>query len=305
MPLRRKVLTIVALVALACLPPFVAGLVLNERLDIQRSDTQEIIEAIDDLSAVRATLQEAEGAHQFYGISGFTDAGQFEAYRAEADALPSRLDDLQAGLPAGLRSDELLDIKAIEAGQLAITPEELALRPVADEAISLVSTMPASRSITVTADCPDDLVAVADPRRIREVLLNLLSNAVKYNRQDGRVDLVARQVGDRVKVEVRDTGPGIAPEDQQRLFRPFERLGAQDTDVEGSGVGLAVTKRVVEVMGGSIGLTSTPGRGSTFWIDLPAGVGDDPAVTRPSERRDGRSDGAPVGAPRSGSPGWR
>ena len=166
--------------------------------------------------------------------------------------------------------DELLDIKAIEAGRLAITPEDIALCPIADEAISLVATMPASSTITITADCPDELTVVADRRRVREVLLNLLSNAVKYNREGGTVDLVARQQGNQVRVEVRDTGPGISPEDQQRLFQPFERLGAQDSDVEGSGVGLAVTKRVVEVMGGTIGIDSHVGTGSTFWFDLPA-----------------------------------
>jgi signal transduction histidine kinase len=173
--------------------------------------------------------------------------------------------------------DELLDIKAIEAGKLAITTESVRLNETADDAIALVRSMPASRGITITADCPPGIAVAADRRRLREVLLNLLSNAVKYNCPDGRVELAAEARGDTIHIGVTDTGPGISRSNQSLLFQPFERLDAAGTDVEGSGVGLALTKHVVEAMHGTIGVDSAPGRGSTFWFDLPnatAGNGD-------------------------------
>jgi signal transduction histidine kinase len=166
--------------------------------------------------------------------------------------------------------EELLDIKAIEAGKLALTIGPVRVPEVVDDAISLVRSLPAARSLTITSACPDDVVVAADPRRLREVLLNLLSNAVKYNRPGGSVELVADRSGDIVRIGVTDTGFGISADDRELLFRPFERLGAAETDIEGTGVGLSLTKHVVEAMGGTIGVDSTPGRGSTFWFRLPS-----------------------------------
>lgn len=193
---------------------------------------------------------------------------------SDADLSPQSRDDAAHIVNAGdhLRAlvDDLLDIRAIEAGQLSITIEPVSVDETAADAITLVRSMPAAESITIATDCPVDAVVAADHRRLREVLLNLLSNAVKYNHPGGRVDLTARRRNGTVRVSVRDTGPGISATDQKRLFQPFERLAADDTDVEGSGVGLAVTKRVLEAMGGAIGVDSEAGQGATFWFDLPA-----------------------------------
>jgi signal transduction histidine kinase len=167
--------------------------------------------------------------------------------------------------------EEMLDIKAIEAGKLALTIEPLAVREAVDDAVSLVQPRAADRSITIATHCPAGVVVAADRRRLREVLLNLLSNAVKYNHHGGHVDVTATpRTDDTIRISVTDTGPGITPHDQELLFRPFERLDAHSTDVEGTGIGLTLTKNVVHAMDGSIGLESTPGEGSTFWVDLPA-----------------------------------
>ena len=154
---------------------------------------------------------------------------------------------------------------------IALAIEAVPVAEVARDAVTLVRSLPASRNLTITSNAEPDLAVVADRRRLHEVLLNLLSNAVKYNRAGGRVDLRACNEGAMVRVSVSDTGAGLAPEDVSRLFQPFERLRARESDVEGSGIGLVVTKRVIEAMGGTIGVDSATGEGSTFWFVLPSG----------------------------------
>ncbi len=101
------------------------------------------------------------------------------------------------------------------------------------------------------------------------MLLNLLSNAIKYNRDHGRIDLTARAEQDRLRVGVADSGRGIAPEQMARLFKPFERIETSYDGIGGTGIGLALVKRLVEAMDGEVGVTSIPGYGSTFWFCLP------------------------------------
>src|SRR6185436_7965690 len=111
---------------------------------------------------------------------------------------------------------------------------------------------------------------MADRQRLKQVLLNLLSNAIKYNRAGGKVIVGCDQApGDRLRITIKDTGIGIRADRIDRLFTPFERLGAEQTGVEGTGLGLALSKRLTEAMGGDIGVASTEADGTTFWIELP------------------------------------
>jgi signal transduction histidine kinase len=114
-----------------------------------------------------------------------------------------------------------------------------------------------------------NLFVLADRQRLRQVILNLLSNAIKYNRTGGAVRLECMVVQDnRVRVRVSDDGPGIAPEYLPRLFTPFDRLGAETSGIEGTGLGLILSRELVEAMGGTIGVESHVGQGSTFWFEL-------------------------------------
>ena len=167
--------------------------------------------------------------------------------------------------------NEVLDIARIEAGHLSLSPEPVGVRDIVRHAVELVSPLAAARGIALVADdaALPDCAVLADRQRLSQVLLNLLSNAVKYNRPGGSVTLsLDQRAGGRCRINVRDTGAGIAPEKLKLLFRPFERLGAETTAIEGTGLGLTLSRGLAEAMGGSLGVLSEVDRGSTFWVEL-------------------------------------
>jgi PAS domain S-box-containing protein len=174
---------------------------------------------------------------------------------------------------------EVLDLSRIEAGDISISPEPVSLRPLIDEALDLMRPLADQHEIGLEAPDFGEGVGhvVADNQRLKQVLINLISNAVKYNREGGKVRvLVEEAANERVRIAVEDTGVGIAPESMDRLFVPFERLTAASTEIQGTGLGLALSRTLIEAMGGRIGVESTPGEGSRFWVEVnrtePAGV---------------------------------
>jgi PAS domain S-box-containing protein len=174
---------------------------------------------------------------------------------------------------------DVLDLSCIDAGNLPLWMGPVSIEKVVHEAIELVSPMAAERRISTTVDlaASSQPHVLADPQRLRQVLVNLLSNAVKYNRPDGRVRLILRESNGRTRLGIVDTGPGISSEHLPRLFQPFDRLGTERSGIEGTGLGLALSRHLVTAMGGSLTVDSRPGDGSTFWVDLgsasaPAGL---------------------------------
>jgi signal transduction histidine kinase len=165
--------------------------------------------------------------------------------------------------------DEILDIARIESGEMRIALEPLPLAPLLGESCDLIAPMAAERGVRLHVDtATDGIVVQADRQRLRQVLLNLLSNAVKYNRPGGEVHVHAKAGDGVVELAIRDTGSGIAAEDLARLFTPFERLDAERAGVEGTGLGLAVSRQIVRGMGGDIDVSSRPGEGSVFTVRL-------------------------------------
>jgi signal transduction histidine kinase/CheY-like chemotaxis protein len=170
--------------------------------------------------------------------------------------------------------NEVLDLSQIESGQLSISPEPVPLTRVLEEALDLMRPVAESRGVAVHP--PPTLARssylFADEQRLKQVLINLISNAIKYNRDGGDVRIAIDGVdSDRLRIAVEDTGDGIDEESQAKLFVPFERLSAAADGVEGTGLGLALSRTLVEAMGGSIGVESKPGVGSRFWIELARG----------------------------------
>ena len=186
---------------------------------------------------------------------------------------------LKAGQHLLALINEVLDITHIETGQISFSIEPVHVREVLQEALDIVHPLATSRRVQIHGIASVDHYVLADRQRLKQVLLNLLSNAIKYNHENGAVTLVYEPVYEKageekegphaLRLKVIDTGPGIAPEMHERLFIAFDRLGAERTRVEGSGIGLALSKRLTEAMAGHIGVESTVGQGSTFWVELP------------------------------------
>ncbi len=173
--------------------------------------------------------------------------------------------------------NEVLEIARIEAGHLSLSPEPVRVDDALQETVALVRSMAAARGITIETPPSSSLWVLADRQRLNQVLLNLLSNAVKYDREGGRMTIaVTMQEAGRCRIAVSDTGHGIPRRKLHLLFNAFERLGAESTGTEGTGLGLVVAKSLIEAMNGQIGVSSVVDTGSTFWIDLP--MTEEPAV---------------------------
>lgn len=164
--------------------------------------------------------------------------------------------------------DEVLDIARIESGHMEVSLEPLCLAEILDEALVMLRPLAQQARLNVRAVVPPEVCVKADWQRLKQVLINLLSNAIKYNVEGGEVIIESGRSGDKNFIYIRDTGVGIAPELLPRVFDPFDRLGAETTSVEGTGIGLSLTKHLVELMGGAIGVESTLGEGSTFRLEF-------------------------------------
>jgi CheY-like chemotaxis protein len=177
---------------------------------------------------------------------------------------------LQAGWYLLDLINEILDLALIESGKLSLSLEPVSLAEVMRECESMIESQAEKRGIAVTfQELGSPVFVNVDRTRLKQVLINLLSNAIKYNTEHGKVTLGCVDLAPgRIRVCVEDTGEGLAREKIEQLFQPFNRLGQETSAEQGTGIGLVMTKRLVELMGGAIGVESTVGKGSMFWIEL-------------------------------------
>ena len=173
---------------------------------------------------------------------------------------------------------DVLELSKIESGHASFTIEDVAAPPLIAESVDMLKERADEIGVTLIDDCDADLPPISTDRgRLRQIMINLVSNAVKYNRTGGTVTVATRVLNDSVhntgmiRVSVADTGDGIPTERQAQIFQPFNRLGRESSGIEGTGIGLYLTNRLVDQLGGAIGFDSVPGTGTTFWVDFPAG----------------------------------
>jgi|HubBroStandDraft_1064217.scaffolds.fasta_scaffold01879_4 signal transduction histidine kinase/DNA-binding response OmpR family regulator len=206
-------------------------------------------------------------------VLGFSDLLTEERYGPLNDRQKRYLNHIHTGGKHLLTLiNDILDLSKIEAGRLQLAIESVRVSSTLAEAVDTMRSLADKKSQTLVQHAAADLSVRADGTRFKQVLMNLIGNAIKFTPENGRIELAARQLGDMVRVEVHDSGPGIPPEEQKRIFEAFYRLRNSEKAVEGTGLGLAITQRLVELHGGQLGIESQPGSGSCFYFTLPLAI---------------------------------
>ncbi|MDD5266116.1 MAG: ATP-binding protein [Methylococcales bacterium] len=259
----------------------------NERLVITTMETQKMA---DQLHAAKARMENAKLAAEQANLakSEFLSSMSHEL-RTPLNAILGFAQLLGAGSPPPTsvqiaRLDqittagwylldlinEILDLAVIESGKLSLLHEPVSLLDVMRECQAMIEPLTQRHDIKLTVyPFENTWFAIADRTRIKQVLINLLSNAIKYSREHGSVEVTCTpSTQERLRISIKDSGAGLSPEKLTQLFQPFNRLGQENGIEEGTGIGLVVTKQLVELMGGTIGVDSTVGMGSEFWIEL-------------------------------------
>jgi signal transduction histidine kinase len=218
-------------------------------------------------------------------ILGFSQLMRLEAESGDLVVKPHRVELIENAARHLLDLvNEVLDVSRIESGRLTLSREPCDLNRLIAEAASMVQGLAERHRVTLTdqAQARPGCHSMGDPLRIKEVLINLLSNAIKYNRPGGQVHVDAEAVGGKVRVRVSDTGRGLSEQQLAGLFQPFDRVGAEATGIEGSGMGLFVSRRFVELMGGRIEVRSRLGEGTLVQVLLAAASAAAQADSKPA-----------------------
>jgi PAS domain S-box-containing protein len=247
----------------------------NRDITLEKRMTGELRQARDEAEKASAAKSEylSRMSHELRtpltAILGYSDLLELREPRDDQLEAIASIQEASSHLLSLV--NDVLDIARIESGREVLNNEPVSVASTVEECVRLVAPAAAQRNVLIETDlgaCRLEYVS-ADRHRLVQAVLNLLSNAVKYSGEQARVVVSARPAsGDRVALSVSDSGPGLTPEQRARLFQPFDRLGAERTTTPGTGLGLALTKKLIEAMGGSISVRSEPSKGATFTVKL-------------------------------------
>jgi PAS domain S-box-containing protein len=245
--------------------------------------SRDVTESVEAAAALECAKEEAERANlaksefmsrmshelrtPLNSVLGFAQILQMEMSSAEELELIGYI--VKSGGYLLELINEVLDISRVESGSIAVELEVVSSAELIRQCVEMVNPQALEFGVAIIDNCDGDYYVRADFQRLKQVLVNLLSNAIKYNYSGGTVTLDCGDAEGRMRLSVTDTGPGVAPQLHDRLFAPFDRLDAESRGIEGTGLGLALSKGLMEAIGGSLGVESTPGTGSTFWLELP------------------------------------
>ena len=249
---------------------------IHEEITTRKKAEADLIEA--KTQAEQANLAKSEFlssmSHELRtplnAILGFSQLFQYDRSVGEQH-LANATEINRAGKHLMSLIDQILDLSRIEAGEVAVSLEPVSLRQVLTDSVNWIAPLAKNREIEVDYDYSqfEDLVVLADSIRLKQVFLNLLTNAVKYNYQSGNVSVNYQHLGNgTLRIGISDTGPGLSADKLKELFQPFNRLGAEFSGIEGSGIGLVITRQLLDLMNGKLEIESEPGNGSTFWVHL-------------------------------------
>ncbi len=253
---------------------------LNENLEVRIEErTKDLIRAKEEAENANKTKSAfiSQMSHELRtpmnAILGF---GQLMKYDTKQPLSPYHQERVDSILKSGNHLltliNELLDLAKIESGEMVMSIEPVNINDLTEELFAMMNPIARDQGIKLidTSRKQKSIFVDADEGRLRQVLLNLISNAIKYNRENGEVILsYEEQMNGRLRIEIMDTGFGIPKDKHDRLFQPFDRLGADEYKIEGTGIGLTITKNLVELMNGEIGFESTVGQGTCFYVEFP------------------------------------
>ena len=206
-------------------------------------------------------------------VLGFSDLLAEERYGSLNDRQKRYVSNIHTGGQHLLKLiSDILDLSKIEAGRMDLTIQEVPIQSAFEDVLVTLKPLAEKKSQILAQNSETHLIVRADSTRLKQMLMNLAGNAIKFTPEGGRIELAAHETNGQIRVEVRDTGPGIPPEEQDRIFQAFYRLRQSGAAIEGTGLGLAITQRLAELHGGTLGLESQPGQGSCFFFSLPIGV---------------------------------
>lgn len=247
---------------------------------------EDITERRQNELALIAAKAEAENANQaksqflssmshelrtpLNAVMGFSQL--FEYDKSLTQQQQSKAHDIyEAGSHLLSLINDILDLSRIESGEFNLSIEVVPLLEIIEDAVNWIGNLAIEKNISIEFDATvfEGILVEVDRLKLKQILLNLLSNAVKYNRPEGRVSIICEPLDERIRIGIKDTGPGIPERLKDALFEPFNRLGAETSGIEGTGIGLVITRQLVIKMNGSIDVDSSVGKGSTFWVELP------------------------------------